>query len=367
VALLAGASCSTRSAPARLPTEKEAGPEKVVVNYGPRQLRVFPASSTAPGSSPPQQGYLILATERPELTAVFRPLGVTTQRPPVGAIARAGSLAWVAGHVVEAAPWPTSAPTDPLAARFLVYDRDGKVGTPVSVTLPAACPQSRERLPLLQGDGDRLHALVRCAGHSVLLTLDDEARLLAARDVPHQDEAWAELYLHQPDADYVATGRQVLRVEPQGQASALLPARISEETGELVPAGALLLIADGSGGRLMALDARTLERRFEKNFATGGAVTRLRAALGAPERLDVVTAESTAAGEELFATSLSLGKQRARTQLRLRLGGGLGPNKEARADHELVAVSSEDGGGVLLVYTHRGNTGPQVALRRLTL
>lgn len=372
-ALGAAAGCSSRSAPegapARLPTEKEAAAEKVVVNYGPRRLRVFPAASTQPGS--PQQGFLILASERPELPALFRPLGVTAQRPAAGFLARAGTLAWVAGHVVEALPG-----SDPLLAPFLVYDRDGKVGTPVSVQLPAACPQTAQRLPLLQGDGDKIHALVRCAaaslgdGHSLLLTLDGEGRLLSGRAVPHKDEPAVELYLHQPDADYLVAGALLLRADTQSQSllSAQLPSRGTEETGELVRAGTLLLVVDGVTGRVLALDARTLAPRFEKRFAGGSkSVTRLRAALGAPERLDLVTAEKTAAGAALFATSLRLDEQPAPPASRLRLDDGLGPKEGAPADHELVAVSPEDGGGVLLVYTHRGNTGPQVALRRLTL
>src|SRR6185295_6400997 len=68
-----------RSDIARLPTEKEAGPEKVVVNYGPRLLRLFPTPPTGAAADALSQGYLILASERPELPAVFRPLGVTTQ------------------------------------------------------------------------------------------------------------------------------------------------------------------------------------------------------------------------------------------------------------------------------------------------
>lgn len=321
-----------------------------MVNYGPRQLRVFPTP----------QGYLILATERPELPALFRPLGVTAQRPPAGSVGRAGTLAWVAGHAVEAA-----GSSEPQVARLVVYDLDAKVGTPVQVALPSPCPcqQTAGRLPLLQGDGDKLHALVRCNGSSILLTLDGAGRQLAGRTVAHPD-ASAELYLHQPDADYLVAGRLVLRSDPQSTVSATLPAGGPADTRELLAADALLLIVDGGSGLVTALDRRTLDRRFEGHFATGGerSVLRLRAAMGSAEQLDIVTAESTRAGasgeEELFATSLRLGKRAAGS--RLRLGGGLGL-------HELVAVSPDAGGGVLLVYTHRGNTGPQVALRKLTL
>lgn len=345
---LAGAGCPSRPA-ARLPTEKESGPVKTVVNYGPRQLRVFPTP----------QGYLILASEQPGLPAVFRPLGVTAQRPPAGSIGRAGTLAWVAGHAVEAA-----GSGEPQAARFVVYDVDAKVGTPVQVALPVPCQQPAGRLPLLQGDPDKIHALVRCDGSSILLTLDGEGRQLAARTVAHPG-ASAELYLHQPDADYLVAGRLVLRSDPQATATATatLPSGGSSDTRELLVTDSLLLVVDGGSGLLTALDRRTLERRFEERFATGGerSVLRLRAAMGSAEQLDIVTAESRRAdadGEELFATSLRLGKQAAGQ--RLRLGGGLGL-------HELVALSPDEGGGVLLVYTHRGNTGPQVALRKLTL
>src|SRR6185295_1750767 len=170
--------CRDRLPAARLPTAKEAGPESVVVNYGPRLLRVFP---TPPAGAPPDaaaRGYLILASERPELPAIFRPLAVTAQKPPQGQLARAGELAWVAGHAVAAAPWDETAGKRP-GPRFIVYDSDAKVGTPVDVALPAPC--FLRRPAMLTSDGGRLHALVSCADSAQLLLLDDKAQLVAAR------------------------------------------------------------------------------------------------------------------------------------------------------------------------------------------
>jgi hypothetical protein len=366
--------CRSKAPEARLPTDKEVAAESVVVNYGPRLLRVFPIELGSPVPDATKGAYLILASERPQLPAVFRSLGVTMQAPLPGFIARAGTLAFATDHVVQAAAVsPPSASPDPLSARFVVYDKEGKVGVPRAVALPAPCTQDLP--PLVQADAGRVYALVRCLAEkrAIVLTLDPQAHLLSAR--VQEGVAQTEVFLHQPEADYLLAGRQVLRVSSDGSANngttiGTVPPPGPDntaETRELVRAGELLLIVDGAAGRVIAMDALRMGWRFEKRFfissGSGGRVVRLRAALAAPDRLHIVTAEATRHGQELFATVLPLDSADGAPPPRVFLG----PAVETGSDHEVVPVAPRSGGGSLLVYSHRGNTGPLVALRRLSL
>jgi hypothetical protein len=342
-----------------VPTADEVSSELVVVNYAPRRLRALP-TGTGDG------GYLLLGSERPELTAVFRPLAVTTRKAPAAALSRAGELAWVGDHVVAAPALPGPAVPSQTAA-FLVYDRDSKVATPAPVALPTPCTQT---LPtLLQSDGRELFALVRCAPEdtAIMLRLSGAMQLLATRII--RSAAATELFVHRGDVDYLLAGRKVLRVDSTGQkVSPTLPAVGSggTETRELVDAGALLLVLDGSAGRVTALDSQALTLRFARRLYRAYPVTRLRAALGSPERLLIAVAErpgpAAAAGPtQLVAMLLPLiGPDRFPTRILL----GSGP---PTSDHELVPIATSDGGGALLVRTHAGNSGPLVALFRLNL
>lgn len=181
-----------------------------------------------------------------------------------------------------------------------------------------------------------------------------------------------ELYLHQPDADYLLSGRQVVRIGPDKQALPTIgtvpPPGGGAETRDLLRAGPLLLVIDGGAGRVIAMDARNMGWRFEKRFITssghGGRVTRLRAALGTPNRLYIVTAEETSAGQGLYGLGLTLEEKATETPQRLSLDPKLG---RLPSNHELLPVAAEDGGGVLLCYSRPGNTGPEVAVHRLEL
>jgi hypothetical protein len=371
VALLLLGGCRPRLPTPRLPTATEAEPERVIVNYAPPMLRVLPTAAAFAPAPAVAHGYVLLASEQPGLPATFRPLGVTVQAPPSGFVARAGALTWTGGRVVEAPPPPAAGPT--RVANFLRYDRDAKRADPLAVPLPVACSQLAERPPLLQSVGDRIYAVVRCPAEqrAILLTLDSEVQLIAARVV--EGALPTEIFLHQPDADYLLGGRQLLRLGPDPQALPTIgtvpPAGDdgSGQSRELVRSADLLLVVDGAAGRVIGMEPSGLAWRFEQHFYTSGRVVRLRAALAQPRRLLIVTAERgepPAAAAELFGTALPIAARAGEAAVRLRLGVPFGG--PARSDHELVPVAAASGGGALLVFTHLGNSGPLVALRRLS-
>lgn len=361
LAVASHAACRPSPPAARVPTVDEAGPEQVVVNYAPQRLRALPAGN-------PESSYLLLGSERPLLPAVFRPLGVTARKAPPDVFARAGELAWVDGHVVAAA-----APKGPAAPQrstsVLVYDRDSKVATPADLPLPAACTQLQPAL--LHSDGRQLYALVRCPAQdaAVVLYLSGAAELRSAKWIAGAGAA--ELFLHRGDVDYLLAGARLLRSDAAGKTlTAALPdggSTADGETRELVHTGELLFAIDGRAGRLFAVDGDTLALRFERALYSARPVTRLRAAIGGPSQLVVVTAEQgpdSDAATQLIAVALPLTPAPRGTAFPTRILLGSGP---PRSDHELVPVAASDGGGVLLLRTHSGNTGPLVALTRLHL
>lgn len=374
LALALTTACRPSPPASRVPTQKEAGPELVVVNYAPQRLRALPGGTA-------ENSYLLLGSERPLLPAVFRPLGVTTRKAPQGVAARAGELAWIGGHVVAAPP------ADPRAARtqqasLLVYDRDSKVATPTPLALPVPCTQT---LPLLlHSDGLELHVLVRCPPEdtALVLRLADSGELRSSRIIPGAGAA--ELLLHKGEVDYLLAGAKVLRAGPAGPPlHTELPGAGAggPDTRELVHNGSLLLVVDGGAGRLFGLDGERLQLRFSERLYSAAPVTRLRAALASPERLIIATAETTAeattpaaaaraagaapsAPTQLVATALPLAGLGRSAAFPTRILLGSGP---PQSDHELVPVAQSDGGGVLLLRTHAGNTGPLVALTHLHL
>lgn len=338
-----------------MPVDGELGPEQVVVNYAPTRLRLF-LPDAAPATAP--SSYMILGSERPELPAAFRPLGGTAVKPVPQFAPRPDRWVFVAGHVVEAAEPPAGA----MGPRFSVYDADGKAATTVDVKLPMAC--AARGPALLSTDGVRLYAALRCESGAVLLYLDDKANLLTARSLTGASRV--ELFLHQPDADYVLSGRQVLRFAVGSDALPAIGAVPTPDDGpaparELLRADDLILVVDGQAGRVTALAKSDMAWRFEKRFAVGRGVRAVRAAIGAPGRLSIVTWEDAAPGRALFATVLDLAS-RAGEPPRIFLGAGL-----AQPPPELVPIAESDRGGALLVFVHAGNSGPLVALRRLTL
>ncbi len=355
--LALAAACRPSPPAARVPTQQEAGPELVVVNYAPQRLRALPGGTA-------ESSYLLLGSERPLLPAVFRPLGVTARKAPPDFSARAGELAWVGGHVV-AAPPPEPRPAPSQQATLLVYDRDSKVATPTPLALPVPCTQARPLL--LHSDGQKLHVLVRCAAQdtAIVLHLAASGELLASRVIPGAGAA--ELLLHSGELDYLLAGRKVLRAGPAGPPlNAELPAGAGgPDTRELVLAGPLLVVADGGAGQLFGLDAERLQLRFSERLYSADPVVRLRAALAGPDRLILVVAERAAGAAtptQLVATALPLAGRSAPLPTRILLGSG-----PPESNHELVPVASSDGGGALLVRTHAGNTGPLVALTHLHL
>ncbi len=359
LALAFHAACRPSPPASRVPTVDEAGPEQVVVNYAPQRLRALPAGN-------PESSYLLLGSERPLLPAVFRPLGVTARKAPPDVFARAGELAWVGGHVVVAAA-PKSPAAPQRVASVLVYDRDSKVATSAALPLPAACTELQPAL--LHSDGRELYALVRCPAEdaAVVLHLSEAAELRSAKWIA--DAGAVELFLHRGEVDYLLAGARLMRSDAAGKIlTAALPdggSAADGETRELVHTGALLIAIDGHAGRLFAVDSDTLVLRFERPLYSARPVTRLRAALGGPSQLVVVTAEQGAdAATQLVAVALPLAPAPRGAAFPTRILLGSGP---PRSDHELVPVAANDGGGVLLLRTHSGNTGPLVALTRLHL
>lgn len=356
--LLGLLSCTRGPLPPRVLLPGEAGPERVVVNYAPKKLRVLPLRTESG-----EGRYLILGSERPGLPAAFRPLGVTERKAPPGATGRAGPLAWAAGHVVEAVPFAERADpgdrgqADKLALR--VFDRDAKVITPVAI--PLGCEGRGQ--PLLVGDGTTLTALVRCTGPvgAVLLTLSAEGTVLARREVPGGGEA--ELFLRSGEDFYLLGGQAVLRSGPTGPpAVAAVPAGKGSETRELLRIGELLVIVDGAAGRALGLHAGDLSKRFEQRFPAGSRASKRLRAVPSGDRVLMVWAEPRPGGQsELLLLALPLGPSRG-PQQRILVGSAPGDS-----DHELVPVAETDGGGALLVRTHQSNSGPLVALVHLHL
>lgn len=361
-------SCKGGPPPPRVLQPGEAGPELVVVNYAPTKLRVLPLRTESG-----EGRYLLLGSERPGLPAAFRPLGVTERKAPPGATGRAGPLAWAAGHVVEAEPFPGSSgrdargdqgargQADKLALR--VFDRDAKVITKVAI--PLGCEGRGQ--PLLAGDGTTLWALARCAGPggAVLLTLSAEGALQNRREVPGGGEA--ELFLRSGDDFYLLGGRQVLRSSPTGPpAVATVPEGVESDARDLLRSGELLVVVDGAAGRAIGLNATDLGKRFEQRFAPRSrAIKRLRAVPSPSpngDRVLMVWSEPRPGGlTELLLLALPLGPSRGPLQ-RILVGSTPGDS-----DHELVPVAETDGGGALLVRTHQSNSGPLVALLHLHL
>ena len=355
--LLGPTGCRSRPPSSRQPTPEEASAESVVVNYAPQRLRVMPMG-------PGDDHYLLLGTERPELVAKFRPLGVSERRAPPAVHTRAGDYAWVDGHLLEAMP-PASPPRSQSQTTLLLYDRDIKQTTAQVVNLPTPCTQTAPAL--LQSRGALLYALVRCPAEdrAIGLELDSTGALRSARMI--EGAGRAELFLYDGDAYFLAVGRQLLRAGPSGPPTigTMPPPEGSAETRDLVIADELLLLVDGIAGRVIGMDRQQLSRRFEKLLPTQRSVTRLRAVVAGQRLLVVVAERQPTGGIELFGIGLPLEKEPATsdtTPVRLRLGGGV----EA-SDHELVPIAASDGGGALLVRTHAGNTGPLVALQRLRM
>jgi len=343
------AACQKVPPPARVPSQQESSAEHVVVNYAPSRLRLFPA--------PASEGrYVLWASERPGLPAVFRPLGMTEQRGPTGFVPRAGELAFVEGRIVEA-PLPASPANASSVLTLLVYDKDAKTATQQMVALPGPCTM-RERA-LIQSDGRELFVAAGCAleDKAMLLRLDASLAVRASRAV---DGAGAvELLLHHGDSDYLLLGRQVLRVPSQGQpVTGTVPQPTGDvETRELLMAGELLLLVDGTVGRVIGMDRQSLGWKLDKRMYFEGSVQRLRAAASA-HRLQVVVSErSESQKTELVGLGLSLVPGRRDTSLPQRLLLGAGP---AHSDHELAPVG--EGEGSLLLRTHDGNSGPLVAM-----
>lgn len=343
------AACQKVPPPARVPSQQESSAEHVVVNYGPSRLRLFPA--------PASEGrYVLWASERPGLPAVFRPLGMTEQRGPTGFVPRAGELAFVDGRIVEA-PLPAS-PTKALSELpLLVYDKDAKTATQQMIPLPGPCSM-RERA-LIQSDGKELFVAAGCAveDKAMLLRLDASLAVRSSRSVAGAGAA--ELLLHHGDADYLLIGPTVMRVPSQGEpVLGTVPQPAGDvETRELLMAGELLLLVDGSAGRVIGMDRTSLGWKLDKRFYFEGSVQRLRAAASASRLQIVVSERGEAQKTELVGLGLSLGSVGRDTSLPQRLILGSGP---VQSDHELAPVS--DGKSVVLLRTHGSNSGPLVAM-----
>jgi hypothetical protein len=322
----------------------EVAPTTVVVNYGPAHLRIFPdrADSGAPR-------YLIVASERPELPATWRPLGVVERTPPPGTLPRAGTFAWVRDHVVkgEIAGGQTV---------LLIYDRDGKKAERVPLRFPVPCTAAAP--VLLVAEEDRLHGAVSCQGDQALVFTAGGGGALT-RTVAAPGAGPVALYARHPDGDYLVAGRKVVRLLPDGRQiiGTVPPPGGGADARDLVISGADLLIVDGGAGRAIRMDRLALRWRAEGRLPTGRRVQRLRAAPGG-DRLLVVWAEPAPTGTRLYGAALRLPDLRApATYLDL----GPGPPE---SDHELVPVAGTDV-RALLVRTQIGSTGPLVSLQRL--
>lgn len=338
-ALLAAAPGCSRPAPPRLPSVAEVSPEVVVANYAPPRLRLF----TDRGSQGAER-YLIVGTEMPQLVAKWRPLAVVDRTPPPGHRVRGGELAWVAGHVALAQ-------AEGGAGALLLYDRDSRKADRVVLKTPAPCTVTAA--PLLIGEADSLHGLLRCEkeGRSYVFSAD------GAGAVQRMDEAplLGEIYRRGDDGDYVLGGGALLRLGAR-PARAALPAAASPEARELLLGEGEVVIVDAAAGRLQRLRRDDLRAAGEARFPARPA-RRLRAAL-AGDHVIAVLSERRGPGSELFGLSLPLGGGKAPAPLFL----GTGP---AESDHEVVPTAGAKEVRALLVRTHEGNTGPLVALSKL--
>ena len=365
--------CQPRTQAARTPNEREATPEQVVHSTAPRGLHIV-AEPVEPAAAGPEWRYVVL--HRDADSDRFLRLPAMLPRAAEGFVPRATHSAVVAGLLFEAvatqdggndsanaqsmtlrvSAYPTEKPS--AAARAI----EPAVRT-IHVALPQPCTQTEPAL--LQADGAQVHALLRCPkqGYALLIRLDTQGQVKGSRRVPAAADA--TLYLHQPDGDYLAVARQVLRV-PQEPADALPiigtvpPPGGGSDTRQLIRSNDLLLILDGAAGRVIAMDAQRMGWRYEKRFYSQGTVTRLRAVMTQPDRLLLVTAEDTRQGTQLFATPIVLSDTSAQPPQRWLLGF------VQRADHELLAIAASDGGGAALLYSRSDASGAALVMRRLT-
>lgn len=368
VLFLASVACQPRVPQARPPTDREVAAESVLGPAVAGELLVSPPAAGAP----PTAGYPLWT--RRSNDGVMAPAATTSEAYSARFVPRAAHTAVVGQQVftasLPAATTPTgAADADAKTLHLRSYPRTATPGVdpPASpsdlrIALPQPCSQNEPAL--LQGSGDTLHALLRCPpqGYALLLSLDRQGQLTRTRRVPAAADA--ALFLHQPDGDYLAVARQVLRV-PESPADALPiigtvpPPGGDSDTRELLRHGDLLLIVDGAAGRVIGMDAARMGWRFEKRFYSQGTVVHLRSLLLTPDRLCVVTAEETASGRELFATQIALSDMSSQPPLRLALGPVMA------APHELLPLGESAGGGALLLYTAAAGAGPSLRSRRL--
>jgi hypothetical protein len=338
---------------ARLPTAAEADTETVLANYAPPRLRVL-----ADQSSEGRGRYVVIASEHQGLPAAWRPLGVVDRPPPAGYVARAGTLVWIAGHVVTATVAPAGRGAQALTLN--AYDRDGKTATASKLALPCA----PEGPALLQVVGTRLRGAVGCPAQdrAVLFWADEGGRATGLVEVPGLGQVEGLLRDEEGGADYLLGGRKVVRKAPDGKQTigTVPPPGGGAETRELLRHRDELLVVEGAVGRVIRLGREGLSWRGEGRLPVGPKVERLRAVL-AGDRLIVVTAERAGPRQmDLFGVMLPLQGQgpagSSSFGQRLILGAALDPS-----DHELAPA----GQGALLVRTHQGNTGAVVGLVRL--
>ncbi len=357
--LLTDTACQKASAPVRLPTPREVSEEKVIANYLPTFLHALPAENDA--------HYVLWTSERPELSAAFRPLATTEQLGPPGFAPRAEHVAFVGGRLVEAPVLPspkalpgTAKPTPTLT--LLSYDRDAKTAQPVSVPLPGPCTLTQRAL--LTSNGQALFVLARCNAEQAaqLLTLDASLSVVSVKTI--EGAAQAELFLHHGDSDYLVSARQVMRIPPQGLPviGTVQPPLGNAETRDCVVTGKHLWVIDGGAGRVTGMDSLSMGWVIEKRFHTEGTVTRLRAA-ATSSRLHIVWSEQLTTGQQrLLGAGFSLETKTPESTPpdRLHLG-----QVDQRNDHDLLPLAS--GSETLLFRTHKSNTGPSVVMQPLSL
>lgn len=365
--------CQPRTQAARTPNEREATPEQVVHPTAPRGLRII-AEPVEPAAASPETRYAVL--HRDADTDRYQRLPATLPHAHEGFVPRATHSAVIAGLLFEAvaAQDGTGDATDAQSMTLRVSARPSTqpsaAASPVDaavramhVALPQPCTQTEPAL--LQADSAQVHALLRCPkqGYALLIHLGPNGQVTGSRSVPAAADA--TLYLHQPDGDYLAVARQVLRV-PHEPADALPiigtvpPPGGGSDTRQLVRSNDLLLILDGAAGRVIAMDAQRMGWRYEKRFYSQGTVTRMRAVMTQPDHLLLVTAEDTRQGTQLFATPIVLSDTSAQPPQRWLLG------TVQRADHELLPIATSDGGGAALLYSRSSASGTALVMRRLT-
>lgn len=366
---LATPACQPRVPQSRPPTDREAETEKTLAPAPAAEWWISRATPS-PAAGPAQPASYQVWTRRSE-DRPYAVLATTGEAASPTFVPRAASSAIVAGQLFEAllsGPGTTpalDAKTLHLRATTLAAsaaDETAQTATVLHVPLPLPCTQTGPAL--LQADGDKIQALLRCPreGHALLLTLDGQGQVVRSRRVPAAADA--TLFLHQPDGDYLAVARQVLRV-PDAPADALPvigtvpPPGGDGDTRELLRRGDTLLIVDGAAGRVIGMDAGRMGWRFEKRFYSQGTVVRLRSLWLTADRLWVVTAEETPTGRELFATQISLSDTSSQPPLRLALGA------VAATGHELLPLAESAGGGALLLYSVSSASGLSLRSRRL--